>query len=244
MMSLANLLLSIPLLLVTFFLISSQAAIFEIRNECPYTVWAAASPGGGRRLDRGQSWTLNVAAGTAMARIWGRTNCNFDAGGRGHCQTGDCGGVLDCKGWGVPPNTLAEYALNQFGNKDFIDISLVDGFNIPMDFSPTSGGCRGIKCTADINGQCPGELKAPGGCNNPCTVFKTNEFCCTQGQGSCGPTNFSRFFKAKCPDAYSFPQDDPTSTFTCPGGTNYRVVFCPIGSPRFPLEMVGNLSEE
>jgi hypothetical protein len=116
MMSLANLLLSIPLLLVTFFLISSQAAIFEIRNECPYTVWAAASPGGGRRLDRGQSWTLNVAAGTAMARIWGRTNCNFDAGGRGHCQTGDCGGVLDCKGWGVPPNTLAEYALNQFGN--------------------------------------------------------------------------------------------------------------------------------
>ncbi|KAE8055281.1 hypothetical protein FH972_012132 [Carpinus fangiana] len=219
MMSLANLLLSIPLLLVTFFLISSQAAIFEIRNECPYTVWAAASPGGGRRLDRGQSWTLNVAAGTAMARIWGRTNCNFDAGGRGHCQTGDCGGVLDCKGW-------------------------VDGFNIPMDFSPTSGGCRGMKCTADINGQCPGELKVPDGCNNPCTVFKTNEYCCTQGQGTCGPTNFSRFFKDRCPDAYSFPQDDPTSTFTCPGGTNYRVVFCPRGSPRFPLEMVGSLSEE
>nr|XP_023885395.1 protein P21-like [Quercus suber]POE69607.1 osmotin-like protein osm34 [Quercus suber]POE73893.1 osmotin-like protein osm34 [Quercus suber] len=244
MRSLANLQWSTQFLLFTLFFISSHAAIFKIRNECPYTVWAAASPGGGRRLDRGQSWTLNVAAGTAMARIWGRTNCNFDGSGRGHCQTGDCGGVLECKGWGVPPNTLAEYALNQFGNLDFIDISLVDGFNIPMDFSPTSGGCRGIKCTADINGQCPNELKTPGGCNNPCTVFKTNKYCCTNGPGSCGPTNFSRFFKDRCKDAYSYPQDDPTSTFTCPGGTNYRVVFCPVGSPRFPLEMVGSMSDE
>ncbi|KAB1215590.1 Pathogenesis-related protein R major form [Morella rubra] len=179
MRSLAILLLSIQLL----FIVSSHAAIFEIRNECPYTVWAAASPGGGRRLDRGQSWTINVAPGTAMARIWGRTNCNFDGSGRGHCQTGDCGGVLDCK-------------------------------------------------------------RAPGGCNNPCTVFKTNQYCCTNGQGSCGPTNFSKFFKSRCPDAYSYPQDDPTSTFTCPGGTNYRVVFCPVRSPHFPLEMVGGTSEE
>nr|P83959.1 RecName: Full=Thaumatin-like protein [Phaseolus vulgaris] len=30
-------------------------ANFEIVNNCPYTVWAAASPGGGRRLDRGQT---------------------------------------------------------------------------------------------------------------------------------------------------------------------------------------------
>ncbi|KAK9276848.1 hypothetical protein L1049_006385 [Liquidambar formosana] len=229
--------------LFSLFFTSTNAANFVISNQCPYTVWAAASPGGGRRLDRGQSWTLNAPAGTAMARIWGRTNCNFDGSGRGKCQTGDCGGVLECKGWGVPPNTLAEYALNQFGNMDFIDISLVDGFNIPMDFSPTTGRCRGIKCTADINGQCPAQLRAPGGCNNPCTVFKTPEYCCNNIK--CGPTNFSRFFKERCNDAYSYPQDDPTSTFTCPGGTNYKVVFCPIGSPNnFPLEMYGSLDVE
>ncbi|PIA31454.1 hypothetical protein AQUCO_04900032v1 [Aquilegia coerulea] len=196
----------------------AHAATFEIRNQCPYTVWAAATPGGGRQLNSGQSWILNVNAGTAQARIWGRTNCNFDASGRGRCQTGDCNGLLECQGWGVPPNTLAEYALNQFNNLDFFDISLVDGFNIPMDFSPQTGGCRGIRCTADINGQCPNELRAPGGCNNPCTVFRTNEYCCTNGQGTCGPTNFSRFFKDRCGDAYSYPQDDATSTFTCPGG--------------------------
>ncbi|KAI7727046.1 hypothetical protein M8C21_007878 [Ambrosia artemisiifolia] len=95
-----------------------------------------------------------------------------------------------------------------------------------MVFRPNSNGCtRGSSCTADINGQCPGELKAPGGCNNPCTVYKTDQYCCNSG--NCGPTDLSRFFKTRCPDAYSYPKDDPTSTVTCPGGTNYDVIFCP-----------------
>ncbi|KAJ1416096.1 Thaumatin, conserved site [Sesbania bispinosa] len=228
------------LLMLTASFVTTKAANFEIVNNCPYTVWAAASPGGGRRLDRGQTWNLWVAPGTAMARIWGRTGCNFDGSGRGRCQTGDCTGGLQCTGWGVPPNTLAEFALNQFGNQDFYDISLVDGFNIPMDFYPLNGNCHKIRCSADINGQCPNELRAPGGCNNPCTVFKTNQYCCTNGQGSCGPTNYSRFFKDRCPDSYSYPQDDPTSTFTCPAGSNYRVVFCPLGYPHIPLQMPGS----
>ncbi|XXG80078.1 hypothetical protein AAC387_Pa09g1023 [Persea americana] len=223
------------LFLLPILISTTDGAIFEIRNQCPYTVWAAAVPGGGQRLDLGQSWTINVPPGTAGARIWGRTGCNFDGSGRGHCQTGDCGGVLLCTSYGVPPNTLAEYALTQFANLDFFDISLVDGFNIPMDFSPTSGGCRGILCTADINGQCPNELRVAGGCNNPCTTFRTDEYCCNSG--SCGPTYFSRFFKDRCPDAYSYPKDDPTSTFTCATGVNYRVVFCPTGfsGSSFPL---------
>ncbi|KAG7557470.1 Thaumatin family [Arabidopsis suecica] len=210
----------------TFIFSTATAATFDILNRCSYTVWAAASPGGGRRLNPGQSWRLDVAAGTKMARIWGRTNCNFDSSGRGRCETGDCSGGLQCTGWGQPPNTLAEYALNQYNNLDFYDISLVDGFNIPMEFSPTSSNCHRKICNADIKGQCPNELRAPGGCNNPCTVYKTNQYCCTNGQGSCSSTGFSRFFKQRCPDAYSYPQDDPTSTFTC-SSTNYRVVFCP-----------------
>ncbi|CAH2071244.1 unnamed protein product [Thlaspi arvense] len=152
---------------ILFLISTTTAARFDILNQCGYTVWAAASPGGGRRLDPGQSWPLDVAAGTRMARIWGRTNCNFDGSGRGRCQTGDCTGGLQCTGWGQPPNTLAEYALNQFNNLDFYDISLVDGFNIPMEFS---SNCKRILCNADINGQCPNQLRAPGGCNNPCTV--------------------------------------------------------------------------
>uniref|UniRef100_A0A7N2N3C4 Thaumatin-like protein n=1 Tax=Quercus lobata TaxID=97700 RepID=A0A7N2N3C4_QUELO len=138
-----------------------------------------------------ESWPLDVNAGTTGGRVWARTGCNFDGYGRGSCQTGDCGGLLQCQAYGAPPNTLAEFALNQYLNLDFFDISLVDGFNVPMDFSPTSNGCtKGITCTADINGQCPAELKTLA-------------------------------------DAYSYPKDDATSTFTCNGGTNYNVVFCP-----------------
>ena len=223
-----NLTILFPLLFILF-IPNIYAATFDIVNQCSYTVWAAASPGGGRRLDSGQSWSITVNPGTIQARIWGRTNCNFDASGRGKCETGDCNGLLECQGYGSPPNTLAEFALNQDQptNLDFVDISLVDGFNIPMDFSPTTGVCKSLRCAAAINEECPAELRAPGGCNNPCTVFKTNEYCCTDGPGSCGPTPFSKFFKDRCPDAYSYPQDDPTSLFTCPGGTNYRVVFCP-----------------
>ncbi|XVE64881.1 hypothetical protein DITRI_Ditri07aG0137200 [Diplodiscus trichospermus] len=216
---------AVSFLFVTLFSLA-HAATFDIRNNCPYTVWAGAVPGGGRRLNRGETWQISAAPGTKEARIWARTKCNFDASGKGKCETGDCGGVLQCKGYGSPPNTLAEYAIDQYAKQDFIDISNIDGFNVPMEFSSNSPGCkRVIKCTADIVGQCPKELKVPGGCNGPCPVFKTEEHCCNSG--NCGPTNFSRFFKERCPDAYSYPKDDPTSLFTCPTGTNYKVIFCP-----------------
>ncbi|KAK6947743.1 Thaumatin family [Dillenia turbinata] len=216
------------LFIALFFFTTTNSVDFLIRNNCPYTVWAASVPvGGGKQLNSGEQWTLTVAPGTIGGRIWASTGCNFDKSGRGSCQTGDCGGVLQCTGNGQPPNTIAEYALNQFNNLDFFDISLVDGFNVPLEFVPTSDMCfHGPSCIADINGQCPSELKAPGGCNNPCIVFKTTEYCCTSSD--CGPTSYSEYFKQRCPDAYSYPKDNQTSTFTCPGGSNYTVAFCPL----------------
>ncbi|CAL9172569.1 unnamed protein product, partial [Musa hybrid cultivar] len=221
--------------LLALLLTLSHAARFEIVNGCPFTVWAAAIPGGGLQLDQGQTWVIDVIDvnnnGTSFtgSRIWARTGCSFDGSGHGRCQTGDCGGVLDCKAYGSPPNTLAEFAVNQFNNIDYFDVSLVDGFNVPMEFSPITGNCSAIRCSADINGRCPAELWTPGGCNNPCTVFKTDEYCCNSG--SCGPTTYSKFFKSNCPDAYSHPKDDATWTFTCPsGGGGYKVIFCPSGS--------------
>ncbi|KAL6574826.1 hypothetical protein OROMI_012111 [Orobanche minor] len=131
---------------------STHGANFNILNQCSYTVWAAATPGGGRRLDQGQSWNLFVNPGTSSAIIWGRTNCNFDASGRGSCETGDCAGVLECRLTGKPPLTLAEYTLNGGNNLDYYDISVIDGFNIPMGFSPTASGCPSLRCTGP---QCP-----------------------------------------------------------------------------------------
>nr|ADM63095.1 thaumatin-like protein [Cucumis x hytivus] len=202
---------------------------FTVLNNCPYTVWAAANPGGGRRLDTNHTWLLKLPSRTT-GRIWGRNNCKFDNSGHGICETGDCGGKLECQTYGSPPNTLAEFSLNQINNLDLFDISLVDGFNIAMEFKPMSKGCsKVVGCTADINGQCPQALKAAGGCNNPCQVFKTDKYCCFADRDNCGPTDYSKFFKDRCPHAYSYPTDDATSTYTCPStaATGYQVLFCP-----------------
>ncbi|KAL8106764.1 hypothetical protein AgCh_023509 [Apium graveolens] len=215
---------TLSLIIISTLLITTNAANFRIKNNCPYVVWAAASPGGGRQLNPNDGWSLDVAPGTKYARIWGRTNCNFGGGG---CETGDCNGQLECKGYGKAPNTVVEYALNQFNNYDYYDISVIDGFNIPMEFGPTTdvgGECKLSSCTADIIGQCPDPLKFPGGCNNPCTVYKTNEYCCYQEP--CNPTDYSRFFKERCPASLSYKADQ-TANYSCPGGTNYKVVFCP-----------------
>jgi hypothetical protein len=211
----------------------ADAATFAITNRCQYTVWPAAVPsGGGTKLDPGQTWTINVPAGTTGGRVWARTGCGFDGSGNGQCQTGDCGGKLRCTAYGAAPNTLAEFALNQWNNLDFFDISLIDGFNVPMAFLPAGSGAGcpkgGPRCATAITPQCPSELRAPGGCNNACTVFRQDRYCCTgSAANSCGPTNYSEFFKRLCPDAYSYPKDDASSTYTCPAGTNYQVVFCP-----------------
>ncbi|XP_074264829.1 protein P21-like [Silene latifolia] len=214
-------------LLVLILSTTTNAATFTVKNNCPYTVWAAAVPGGGQQMNSGDTWTVTANPGQTSARIWARTGCT-STGSNGLQVSGPetWWGPTISTAYGTPPNTLAEYSLNQFNNLDFFDISLVDGFNVPMTFVPVSNGCTsGPTCTADVNGQCPSQLKTNGGCNNPCTVFKTDEYCCNSG--SCQPTDYSKYFKGLCPTAYSYPKDDPTSTFTCPSGTNYAVTFCP-----------------
>ncbi|GMY30240.1 protein P21-like [Fagus crenata] len=57
-------------LFITLFIALAHAARFDITNNCPYAVWAAAVPGGGRRLNPRESWPLDVNAGTKGARIW------------------------------------------------------------------------------------------------------------------------------------------------------------------------------
>ncbi|KAI4992446.1 hypothetical protein ZWY2020_051863 [Hordeum vulgare] len=209
---------------------ATDAITVHLLNKCPYTVWPAAFPvGGGSRLDPGQAAAIQVPPGTAGGRIWGRTGCNFDASGRGSCATGDCGGVLACAAGGKPPATLAEYTLGTGGSPDFYDISLVDGFNVPMSFRPVAGSCHAISCAADINAKCPSELRVEGGCLSACVKLGVPQYCCTPPltPSTCGPTDYSRFFKELCPDAYSYAYDDKSSTFTCPVGSDYQLVFCP-----------------
>jgi hypothetical protein len=138
---------AVVFLLLAVFAAGARAATFTITNKCGFTVWPAGIPvGGGFQLNQGQTSSINVPAGTNAGRIWGRTGCSFN-GGRGSCQTGDCGGALSCTLSGKPPATLAEFSIG--GANDFYDISVIDGYNLPMDFSCSSGvalRCRDPSC--------------------------------------------------------------------------------------------------
>jgi hypothetical protein len=123
------------------------AATFTVRNNCGFTVWPAATPaGGGRQLNPGETWTFGVPSGTSSGRVWGRTGCSFN-GNSGRCATGDCGGALSCSFSGQRPMTLAEFTIG--GAQDFYDISVIDGYNVAMAFSCSTGVglvCRSSSC--------------------------------------------------------------------------------------------------
>ena len=202
------------------------------------------------RLRAAPGQTLAVTVASAWSgRIWGRTLCSTDSSGTFSCATADCGtGAVECSGRGAaPPATLAEFTLaGGTGGDDFYDVSLVDGFNVPMVVAPQApapasgnGSCQATGCPADVNRACPAELRVaappPGtaavACRSACEAFAEAEYCCSGAYGSpaaCAPTAYSRFFKGACPAAYSYAYDDATSTFTCAAaGGGYDVVFCP-----------------
>ncbi|XP_040381378.1 thaumatin-like protein 1 [Oryza brachyantha] len=249
----------LSLLLCLSLLQGAQAATFTVSNQCGYTVWpgilsnAGVAPPSttGFALSPGQTLAVSVAAAWS-GRIWGRTLCGQDSSGRFTCATGDCGsGAVECSGRGAaPPATLAEFTLGggSGGGDDFYDVSLVDGYNLPMLVAPTSpaaaasnGSCQVTGCVMDLNKSCPAELqvvvapsaraRAVAACKSACEAFGTAQYCCSgayAAPSTCAPTAYSRFFKGACPRAYSYAYDDATSTFTCAAaGGGYDVVFCP-----------------
>ncbi|KAJ4978707.1 hypothetical protein NE237_009487 [Protea cynaroides] len=235
-------------LLLSFSFSSAKAAVFTFKNNCRNTIWPGTQPGsgkpvlnnGGFMLKPGESYSINAPLGWS-GRFWGRRGCSFDASGKGTCLTGDCGGVMQCAGaGGAPPATLVEFTLDS--PMDFYDVSLVDGYNLPVSIIPVggvsgsgSGTCQQTRCLKDLNRSCPPGLQVKNNsrnrvvaCKSACMAFNTPEYCCTGAFGSpstCKPTNYSQAFKASCPTAYSYAYDDATSTFTCKGA-NYRITFC------------------
>jgi len=234
----------------------SLAKNFRSYSNCPFPVWVGilgnsgkpAPANGGFRVD---TWTYRDVdfPDDWAGRFWGRTDCDENTG---HCVTGDCGNKIECGGaGGIPPVSLAEITLTGWQNQDYYDISLVDGYNLPMQIKPVNGkqtgrpdshyDCTVSGCNSDLNVDCPSELAVvyngyTVACMSACEKFQTDEYCCRGDHGtpdtcksSDWPVNYPAIFKAHCPDAYSYAYDDAMSTFTCASdpGTSYEVIFCP-----------------
>ncbi|CAJ2659217.1 unnamed protein product [Trifolium pratense] len=137
------------------------SAKFTIINQCNNTVWPASYntsgnailPTTGFNLTSGENSTI-MAPAKWSGRIWGRSLCD----GNFSCVTGDCGSgklvlVVCNKRSELPLVTLAEFTLNGFNDQNLYNVSLLDGYNVPMDVVPLggSGKCNSTGCSTDYN---------------------------------------------------------------------------------------------
>ncbi|CAL9159795.1 unnamed protein product, partial [Musa hybrid cultivar] len=231
---------------------AGEGATFTFVNRCGETVWPGILSNAGTPQLESTGFELPVASSRSFqapagwsGRFWARTGCS-STGGTWSCATGDCGsGQAECNGAGAaPPATLAEFTLApSSAGQDFYDVSLVDGYNLPMVVEANrragaSGECAATGCVVDLNRMCPPELRTAQGeaCRSACEAFGTPEYCCSGAFASpttCRPSSYSQMFKAACPRSYSYAFDDPTSTFTCAGEADYTITFCPRSAPRY-----------
>jgi len=190
-----------------------------IENKCAFDVMAYVAGQGGveqsRDLTAGQSWITSVVAGWTGGRIWAQV-----------------------PGYPIEPNTLAEFTMNGFDNFDYYDISLVDGFNLPMGIYVTGGqgNCTSAECAVPLLSVCPSQIQVTQedkvvACDSACYKWQNPTDCC-QGvfdNVNCPPSNYSKWFKEKCPNTFTYPFDSNFSQYACKLAT-YTVTFCPPGS--------------
>ncbi|TDL27724.1 Osmotin, thaumatin-like protein [Rickenella mellea] len=217
----------------------------------------------------GNTVTFNVPVNWTNGRIWGRQNCNFNKrNGHGFfCDTGDCSAGLVCDqkdGDGQTPATLAEFTFGGLNNtvhwdgrmqgpfNDFYDISLVDGFNLPMRITLSEASCKSPDCSANVNDGCPPQLLVKNdtgsvvACNSDCNAnldgkshLGNSTICCTDIYDyapkcpSSGIPHY-QYFKSKCKNTYcyafdDYPSSNSTAVWTCASTlrSDYTITFCP-----------------
>ncbi|KAJ6769544.1 hypothetical protein OIU79_020401 [Salix purpurea] len=230
-------------LVAHLFISGVVSTTFTITNSRSYTVWPGVSSAGGSAfsttgfsLEKNELKILKAPVSWS-GRFWGRTYCTEDSSGNFSCITGDCGsGKLECSGsFGAPPATWAAITLGLNG-LDYYDVSVVDGFNLPLLVVPSGQNCSSTGCIGDVNESCPTELEVTTGtegkrvgCKGACKALRLSIYCCdgtSSSRDKCKPSLYSKFFKNLCPQSYSYAHDDKTNTYTCPS-TDYHITFCP-----------------
>ncbi|KAI0074835.1 Osmotin thaumatin-like protein [Panus rudis PR-1116 ss-1] len=240
--------------------ITASARTLTVVNSCSFTIWPALFTdlnAGTAVPDQPTGWeaapntrvSFSVPDDWKAGRIWGRRDCDFsDPNPATQCSTGGCNGGLECDrstGTGVPPVTLAEFTFFGDGNQDFYDVSLVDGFNLPVRID-NNKGCGVADCSADLNANCPDPLKGPvdssgatAGCKSACLVDPNpgdSANCCSGSHNTpatcpASGVQFYDYFKGNCPNAYAYAYDESSGTalWTCDSTAHpdYTVTFCP-----------------
>ncbi|KAF8753499.1 thaumatin-like protein [Rhizoctonia solani] len=255
---LAMLLNSERTLAIRGFLLATHIAVagarrWTVNNDCPFTIWPAIYTSNtsavtlsgvetGWEAPPNSSRSFVVPEGWSGAYIWGRRDCNFSSGNSpadtnttiGGCVSGGCPGGLYCTGLGSPPTTHAEWTLapGDGSGADYYDISIVQGFNLPMSVVPSAVECGIAECAVDLNAGCPDPLRGPFapntnntvpiGCKSACTANldgnPDNSAACCTGQfaepGACPASGvpFYDYFKNACRFTYAYSSNTTTQS--------------------------------
>ncbi|CAG7850269.1 Thaumatin-like protein 1a AltName: Full=Mdtl1; AltName: Full=Pathogenesis-related protein 5a; Short=PR-5a; AltName: Allergen=Mal d 2; Flags: Precursor [Serendipita indica DSM 11827] len=245
----------------------ATARTFTVYNACPFTIWPAVFTDlnvGSAVPDVPTGWeapawsvrTFYVPDNWRAGRIWGeysstvlsRRNCDFSKPAAQSCLTGACNGGLLCDmrtGTGIPPASVAEWTLEGDSGTDHYDVSLVDGYNLPMRIT-NNKGCPVVECAQDLGPDCPAPLKGPFdssgfpvGCKSACFANldgnQANSPNCCSGQYNTPQTcpasgvAYYSYFHGRCPTAYAYAYDDVNALKTCAGSkrADYTLTFCP-----------------
>lgn len=162
------------------------------------------------------------------------TNTEYYCGSPG-C-TEDCGPLAACA-WNLdttcPPELRQIVDGKQVGCRSAGQVCAIDPQNPVLAcattndlYGCTEGGPNGVI------GSCYSDNAAPTCCG--CPSWSPQGECNNNNpewQLPSAPEKYAKVFKDACPTAYSFPYDDPTSTFTCQGrpdkNVDYDITFCP-----------------
>lgn len=206
-----------------------------VSNNCKDTLRIGVSTngqsGGGETFDLspGSSQTITKSDHWG-GRVWG-AHCGDGGGSGGNNKSGGNNGTSNsggnnknskrddsghCSGGADNPASLAEFFFKGMGGHDYYDISLVDGYNLPMTINPDKSGsgsgkyqCGSPSCDVP---SCPKEYVVKDssgkvtGCKSSCSATNSDEHCCKgkyDDPKTCKPDQQSENIKKACPDAYS-----------------------------------------
>lgn len=191
-----------------------------VENVCDYTVWPGIYNSDstvslnttGFDLKKGESRVID-APKSWEGRFWCKSLCSTNS-------------VRS-------PATLVDFSFNKYNGQDLYDVSLVEGYNLPLVVVPVGlRSCNSTGCVLNLNKTCPSELKVgrehqPVGCMSDCQNQKPFKYY-TRRKITC-VSKSDEIFKRECPLANV--DGDATRLFTCSNPHGYVITFCPSTIP-------------
>ena len=149
---------------------AAQGPSISITNSCAFSIWLgqtpnsgfaplpSSNPNPGARLDSGQTANYSIPADGWGGRFWPKTGCDSDGN---NCQAGSSVPPCPATGCQPPADTKVEFFYSPLasGSRPYYDITLVDGYALPVKIVPSQsdgGRCTQTNCALSL-AACPSD---------------------------------------------------------------------------------------